>query len=238
MSSECDHVLFQRQQDHLTGQTISPQCLDHVSRILDHPPGIAKGEELDMKRILVPLSGRKPHEAIVPLVDTLAKPSGATVRLLRVFPVPELIMRSPDLVGSRGRVVAYADQQMAGLTSQGLGYLKTVEAQFDGIPIESVVRFGDPVQEILLDAETFGADLIAFATTSRSWLRSALSPSVAEQVARKAAIPAVVLRVIAHKERADRQGSWRTAWLALVALARRTLVGVGARPVQPRIKRI
>lgn len=146
-----------------------------------------------MKRILLPLSGRESHEAIVPLVGALARQSGATLRLLRVFPVPEIITRSPDLTGSRARVVAYVDQQMASLTAEGLDYLKTVEAQLDGIPLESAVRFGDAAQEILVEAEAFGADLIALATTSRSRVRSAFSPSVAEQVARKAAMRAVVL---------------------------------------------
>ncbi|MGH9894424.1 MAG: universal stress protein, partial [bacterium] len=119
-----------------------------------------------MKRILVPLSGDDSHEAIVPLIGHLARQSGATVRLLRVFPVPELIRQSPDFAGAPGRVAAYADQQMAVLTSQGLDYLRAVELQLDGITVEAVVRFGDPGQETLIEAETFGADLVAVATTS------------------------------------------------------------------------
>lgn len=48
-----------------------------------------------MKRVLVPLSGNESDEATAPLVGTLARQSGATVRLLRVFPVPEVTERDP-----------------------------------------------------------------------------------------------------------------------------------------------
>ncbi len=148
-----------------------------------------------MKRILVPLSAHESHEAVVPLIGKLAKQSGATVRLLHVFPVPDLIIRSPEFAGGPRRVAAYADQQMAVLKSKGLDYLRTVEPQLDGVPVDAVVRFGDTIQETLVEAETFDADLVAVATTSRSRLRSALSPSVAEQVARKASGPVLLLRV-------------------------------------------
>ena len=60
--------------------------------------------------------------------------------------------------------------------------------------MESVVRFGEPAQEILLEAEAFDADLIALATSNRGRLRGALLPGVAERVARKAPVPTLVLR--------------------------------------------
>src|SRR6266581_1685868 len=56
------------------------------------------------------------------------------------------------------------------------------EAEFDGIPVERVVRFGEPAEEIRLEAEAFSADLVALATTRRSRLGSALVPGVAEQL--------------------------------------------------------
>jgi len=65
------------------------------------------------KRILAPISAEERSEAVVPLVAALARETGATVRLLRVFPVPERI------VGDHGRTVAYVDQEMARLTGEG-----------------------------------------------------------------------------------------------------------------------
>jgi nucleotide-binding universal stress UspA family protein len=141
-----------------------------------------------MKRILVPIDARERSETIVPVVAALAQSAGSTVRLLRVFPLP-----SP-IVGSHGRTVAYADQEMARLTSEGLEDLRRVEAQLGAAPVERVVRFGEPVEEILLEAEVFDADLIALAASGHGRLRGALRPGVAERVARDAPVPALLLR--------------------------------------------
>jgi len=141
-----------------------------------------------IKRILVPLDGRESSEAVLPVVNALAR-DGASVRLLRVFPEPERI------VGDHGRTIAYVDQQMDRVTADGLRDLSRNEAQLAGIPVETTVRFGDPVEEILLEGEAFDADLIALVTSNRSRLRGAISPGVADRVMRKAPMPALVLRV-------------------------------------------
>jgi nucleotide-binding universal stress UspA family protein len=136
------------------------------------------------KRILVPLDGAAPAEALIAAVADLARGAGATVRLLHVAPVA-------DNVVSAGRVVAYADQEAARLESEALDYLRGVELGLDGVAVEHAVRFGEPVAEILKEAEAFGADLIATFTTSAGFRRVVLG-SVAEQVFRRAA-PAVLL---------------------------------------------
>jgi len=141
-----------------------------------------------MKRILVPIDARERSETIVPVVAALAQGAGSTVRLLRVFPIPS------SIVGPQGRTVAYADQEMARLTAAGLADLRRVEAQLAAAPVERVVRFGEPVEEILLEAEAFDADLIALAASGHGRLRGALRPGVAERVARKASAPALLLR--------------------------------------------
>ncbi len=140
------------------------------------------------KRILTPINGRGPSETIVPVVAALARGAGATIRLLRVFPVPE------QVIGPYGRTIAYVDQEMSRLTAEGLDQLAHVEAELEGITVERVVRFGEPAEEIRLEAEAFNADLVALATTRRSRLGSALVPSVAERVVRDAPVPTLVLR--------------------------------------------
>jgi nucleotide-binding universal stress UspA family protein len=140
------------------------------------------------KRILVPLDQSGEAEVVLELVADLARSSGATVRLLRVFPVPERV------VGTHGQTVAYLDQEMERLTAEGLDDLQPAEAELDGVPVESVVRFGEPAEEILLEAEAFDADLIALATSGHGWLGRALRLGVAERVAARAAVPTVVLR--------------------------------------------
>ena len=144
------------------------------------------------KRILVPLDGHESGEAITPIVAALASESGGSVRLLRVAPVPELVL------GPYGRTIAYVDQEMARVTAHGLRDLTHIEAQLGGVPVESVVRFGDPAEEILLEAEAFDADLIALTRSRRSRLRTVLSTGVAERVMRKTPIPTLVLQVHAN----------------------------------------
>src|SRR5262249_31799985 len=94
------------------------------------------------KRILAPIDGREESTTIVPVVAALARGAGSTVRLLKVFPIPERVM------GPHGRTVAYVDQEMARLTALGLDELAHVEAELEGIPVERVVRFGEPAEEI------------------------------------------------------------------------------------------
>ena len=141
-----------------------------------------------MKRIVVPLDASPVAESVLPVVADLARAGGGSIRLLRVEPLPD------SCVDADGRVVAYADQEMARLEAEGLDYLKTVAARLGGIPIESCVRFGDPLTEILKEADAFDADLIAVTTAGRSGLGRTVLGSVAERVFRKAETPVLLYR--------------------------------------------
>jgi nucleotide-binding universal stress UspA family protein len=145
------------------------------------------------KRILVPLDESPVAEGVVPLVADIARGSGATERLLQVAPVPR------KRASEEGRVLAYAGEEMARLEAEGLDYLRTVEMQFDGAAdVECVVRFGDPAAEILLEADAFGADLIAVTTEGRSAVGRTVLGSVAEQVVRKANAQVMLIRPGRH----------------------------------------
>jgi nucleotide-binding universal stress UspA family protein len=141
-----------------------------------------------MKRIVVPLDGSPLAESVLPVVVDLARASGGSIRLLRVEPLPN------NCVDADGRVVAYADQEMARLEAEGLDYLRSVATRLGALPIESCVRFGDPLDEILKEAEAFEADLIAVTTAGRSGLGRAVLGSVAERVFRKAETPVLLYR--------------------------------------------
>src|SRR4029453_15435611 len=117
------------------------------------------------KRILVPLDGRESSEAAAALAADLARGSGGDrgllpgfpvpaqrgetrgsgghVPLLQVYPVPE------HRVSTEGRVVAFADQEMDRLTAEGRDYLESVEGRLGSVPAETVVRFGEPREEVL-----------------------------------------------------------------------------------------
>jgi nucleotide-binding universal stress UspA family protein len=139
------------------------------------------------KRILVPLDGSESAETAAALAAELARGSGGEVRLLQVRPVPE------HRVSSTGRVVAYADQEMERVGAEGRDYLETIEARLGPVPAQSVVRFGEPAREILVEAEVFDADLIVLTTPRRSWLRRLTGGGLGEQVLNASAVPVVLV---------------------------------------------
>ena len=140
------------------------------------------------KRVLVPLDGSERSEAIVPVVAALARDGGATIRLLRIYPVPRPVYRD------NGQPIAYADQEMAGLSGDGQDALQHVKAQLHDVDVEGTVRFGDTVEEIANEAEAFGADIIALTASPHGRIRRALSPDVSERIAAKVTVPTLVLR--------------------------------------------
>ncbi len=140
------------------------------------------------KRILVPLDETTEHEAILPLVADLARPAGATVRLLHVAAPPD------NVVTEDGQVIAYMDQEATRLRVQWLDYLRTVEPLLIDVEHEREVRFGYPLAEILAEAEEFGADLIAVTTSSRKSLKDRLLGSIAADLMKRSTVPVLLLR--------------------------------------------
>ena len=141
------------------------------------------------KRILVPLDGTDSSEAAAVLAADLARGSGGNVRLLQVYPVPE------HRVSNSGRVVAYADQEMDRLTAEGRDYLESVEARLGAIPAQAVVRFGEPEEEILTEAEAFDADLIVVTVARRAgWLSRFTRGGLGERLLHDSSVSVVVVR--------------------------------------------
>ena len=140
------------------------------------------------KRILVPLDEAVQSESLIEAIGALARNAGATVRLLHVAPIPESV--SDDY----GHVVVYADQETARLEAEGLDYLHAASLSLDGVTLEYAVRYGDPVEEILDEAESWNSDLIAMTTRGRGCIERALVGSVAEQVFRTAPMAVTLYR--------------------------------------------
>jgi nucleotide-binding universal stress UspA family protein len=140
------------------------------------------------KRILVPLDGSESAEVAAALAADLARGSGGDVRLLQVHPVPEL------RVSGTGRVVAYADQEMERVAAEGRDYLRSVGARLAPVVAESIVRFGEPAQEILVEAEAFDADLIVLTTGRRGWLSRITGSGLGERLQHASPVPVVLVR--------------------------------------------
>ena len=139
------------------------------------------------KKILVPVDGRDQDPSVARVIGAVARDTGATVRLLRVFPVPE------HVVGPRG-TVSYVDQEMGRLTGEGIDEMRPVESQLEQVPVETVVRFGETVPEILLEAEAFDADLIAVTTDRRGRVARSLTPGVADRLLAASEVPVLLIR--------------------------------------------
>jgi len=137
------------------------------------------------KRILVPIEDS--GDAILPLTASLARGAGATVRLLRVVPIPRA------LEDSYLRVIASADQVMERLRATAASELAAAAATLEGIPVETVVRFGEPGVEAAVEAEVFDADLV-LVSTSRTALGAFFAPRPGDAVARRASTPVLALR--------------------------------------------
>ena len=140
-----------------------------------------------IKTILVPLDGSAGSESVLWTVGELARAQGARVRLLRVAAAATVIRAADE------RVVAFADQETARVEHEEAAYLKHAARDLAGIPVETVVRFGDPAAEIVSEAEASGADLVAMATHQRSGVARVLKGSVAERVERAATVPVVLV---------------------------------------------
>jgi len=149
------------------------------------------------KRILIPLDRSSASEVVLPLIGDAARGAGATVRLLHIAPVPDAVERE------YGRVAADSDRVMERATADGESYLEGAGASLQGVPVEHVVRFGDPAREILVEAEAWGADLIAVTATPASPFRRLVRRGgVADRVARGAAAPVLLYRPRRDQRRA------------------------------------
>ena len=141
------------------------------------------------KRILVPIKGTPGDEAVLSMVAPAASAVGATVRLVHVAPVPH------NLLSESGRVVLYADQEMERVDAQWTGYLVDIAMTLPDTATECVVRFGDPAQEIVAEADAWGAEAIAMTTARPRRFGWRGFRRIVDAVSRKVRIPVLLYQV-------------------------------------------
>ena len=146
------------------------------------------------KRILIAVDGTTAPEELLALVSDAARGGGATVRLLHVAPMPESIVTDE-------RILAFSDQEEYRMRVEAMDRLRALELHIAG-DVDSVVRFGDPADEIIREADQFGADLIAMAT-DRPRVRRMPPCGVAKKVAHRAPMAVLLLRPAAQAQLED-----------------------------------
>jgi len=141
-------------------------------------------------RILVPLDGSEPSEAIVPWADALARLYRAPLLLAAVVSAEA---ESPGYLPSTGGLDAALAEEAVYLE----GYLETLAGglRAGGTRVEVRVVEGPPaVDGILQLREERGADLMAFATSGRGGVARLVLGSVADKLIRAGVCPVLVFR--------------------------------------------
>jgi len=139
-------------------------------------------------KVLVPLDGSRFREQAIGAVARFTGADRREVVLLQVVaPVNPAPLLRDDSVARRTVETRY---------SKANAYLDGVWKRLGlrGVPARTLVRSGDPAEEILGCAKADGASLIAMSTHGRSGLRRTLFGSVAEAVVRRSPLPVRMVR--------------------------------------------
>ena len=163
------------------------------------------------RTIIVPIDGSRFSRQIVAHLSQVCDPATETLVLLRVAePAGSLIGAPPRPVSSswtapmydRAWDIEYTTHPIyATQIEQGERSALELELYPDrqlleqaGFLVKTLVRFGDPADEIASVASEQDAAMVAMATHGRTGLRHLLMGSVAEQVLRRVDIPVLMLR--------------------------------------------
>jgi len=136
----------------------------------------------------VALDGSLVAEAIIPFILEIAAPLDMEVVLVRVNqPIP------PEVIEA-SRHVKVEDEEASRIHAEEYLAPVAVELRKRGVRVRTMVRRGQPVDEIVAAARETGADLIAMTTHGRSGLGRLLFGSVAEAVLRESRMPVFLMR--------------------------------------------
>jgi len=135
------------------------------------------------ERILVPLDGSKCSENVLPRVEELASNRKAGICLLRV--VSARTFPGVDPIEAEVKVVREAEEYLQGLESQ----LKA-----KGLDVDTHVRYGNGVDEILDHAAQKDIEMVAMSTPGYRGVKQLLFGNVAEKVIRHTPKPVFLVR--------------------------------------------
>jgi nucleotide-binding universal stress UspA family protein len=142
------------------------------------------------QRILLPLDGSVRAERAIPIAARLARASDGSIIMVRV------VRKASDMFSSLASQPTLAQRILGADFAQAEHYLADVatSADLQSIPLQIEVRFGPVVSSILAVADDCEADVIVLCSHGYSGLRRRIMGSVAEQLARHATTPMLVLR--------------------------------------------
>ena len=152
------------------------------------------------ERVVVLLDGLELAEQVLPHVAEIVRGRGSEVHLLSVAPVvapPVAVAVDIYPVYATAEFLAAQEAERKRIEQDLREYLARVAERLRSVAskVYTVVRFGQPAEEILTYADEVGADLIAMCTHGRSGLSRWVYGSVADKVLRGAKCPVLLVRV-------------------------------------------
>jgi nucleotide-binding universal stress UspA family protein len=141
--------------------------------------------------VLVPIDFSAQHEAIVAQGARLAKAMSAKVVLLHSLVAPEISVVAVEPIYVPANVMERFTRDHTAAATRELN--RIADSMREMVPVEVVLKFGDPVEAILTVAEEKTCDVIVMGSHGAGLDRFLLG-SVAEAVARGAPCPVVVAR--------------------------------------------
>jgi nucleotide-binding universal stress UspA family protein len=171
---------------------------------------------------LIPLDGSSFSRQILPVVRRVLNPANYQLTLIRVAAAPQGLTPLPP----RPIAINYTtaplyesayDAQLAhhpiyaSQIADNVAALLQDELQADayylqaaGFTVDTIVRFGDPADEIVAYAEANAVDLVAMATHGHSGLRRLVMGGIAQQALRRLSRPVLVVRPFAEADAQER----------------------------------
>ncbi len=146
----------------------------------------------ELKKILVPVDFSESSVAAVEYAIYLAGKFGASIRVLHVYDPPYYV--GDVLVQAPGRPGMPMNEY---IREQALVRLDEMVARIAGtstVPVTRDLVSGVPHQVILAQAKEEDADAIVMGTHGRRGLSHLIMGSVAQQVARQAPCPVIIVR--------------------------------------------
>jgi len=147
---------------------------------------------IEVKRILCPIDFSDHSRRALDHAVTIARWYDATVAALHVYSVTPVVAYGPGTPVLESVVLTPEDREQ--LTTEITRFVEAEGAP--GVPLEVMLREGNDVHEILMQASDMKADLLVVGTHGRSGFERLVLGSVAEKVLRKAECP--VLSVPSH----------------------------------------
>lgn len=140
--------------------------------------------------IIVPLDGSQLAETAIPMAATLSQVTGAEMILLRV------LEEMRPIYDAERREVIWVDPANPRLELVSPEILEPTVSRIaqQGLPVQAVIRLGDPRTEIINEAERHAAPVIVMASHGRGGLSRLFLGSVATRILQAAPSPVLIVR--------------------------------------------